>query len=358
VVSKRFVISLVTILFLSAVAFGGKVYHYEYQKIIPVEPGLEISIDNPNGTVTIMTNTEDRLKIDAVKNIYAESQEEAEFVADHVQVEINDADGHFTIEPRFLKIQHRSPSFWQKLLGQGNEESSRGSVDFVISVPADCNVDLYNPLGNIEVKGLRGRVEVSGDAGDVEVAEIIGNVNIVTSSGAVAVKNIEGEVYIRANGSDLNFFSISGDLEIRNSAGDVAGEYLIGDLSLTLQDGRIDLDFIEGDIRIKTTSAAVIIDQDFGSLDVSTESGDIDIATELNSSRDYFVETVSGSIRFMVPEASGGEVRLEAGSCEIDTQIPIAIESFSRTRISGSFGNGGPKIVLVTATGDITLGEY
>jgi DUF4097 and DUF4098 domain-containing protein YvlB len=348
---------MVAILFLSAASPGGKVYRYEYQKIIKVEPGLEISVNNPSGTVTLMTNPDNKLRIDAVKNIYAESQEEAEFVADHVQVSATDVDGHFTIEPRFLKIQHRSPSFWQKLLGKGSE-TSHGSVDFVISVPADCNVDINNPQGDIDVSGLRGSVKVVGEAGNIGVRDILGNATIATSSGSVTVKDIEGKVYIKANGSDLTFFSLNGDLEIRNSSGKAAGEYLIGDLTVTQQVGEVNVKHIEGDIRIKAASANVKVAQDFGALDVSTETGDIDITTELNSSKDYFVETVSGSIRFRVPEASGGEVRLEAGSCEIDTQIPIAIESFSRTRISGSFGSGGPKITLATTSGDIVLGEY
>lgn len=346
-----------TILFLSTAASGGKIYRYEYQKIIRVEPGLEISINNPNGAVKMITNTDDKLQIDAVKNIYAESEEEAEFIADHVQINIGDANGHFSIEPRYLKIQHRSPSFWQKLLGRGSE-TSHGSVDFIISVPADCNVDIYNPQGDIEVSGIRGRLDVSGDIGSIDVRDIGGDVTVVTSSGSVDLNDIEGKVYLKANGADLSFFSLSGDFEVRNRNGKAVGEYLVGDLIMTQSGGEIDVKFIEGDIRIKSTSASVKIDQDFGALDVSTESGDIEITTELNSSKDYFVETVSGSIRFIVPEASGGEVRLEAGSCEIDTQIPIAIDAFSRTRISGTFGNGGPKITLVTTTGDITLSEY
>lgn len=346
-----------TFLLLPVAAGAGKIYRYDYQKVIPVQPGLQISISNPNGSVTVTTNTDNRLIIDGVKNIYAESQEEAEFVADHVQVEINDADGHFSIEPRFLRIQHRSPSFWQKLMGQGNNETSHGSVDFTVSVPPDCGLEIENPLGDITVSGLRGNIRISGDAGGADIRDILGDVSVVTASGAVRVANIEGRVYIKGNGSDISFSSLSGDLDIRNSSGKAVGEYLVGDLVLTQQGGEVEVRHVEGNIRIKTTLAPVRVEQDFGALNVSTESGNIDIITELNSSREYFVETVSGSIRFMVPEASGGEVRLEAGSCEIDTQIPIAIDSFSRTRISGRFGNGGPKISLVTASGNITLGE-
>jgi len=348
----------VAILFLPAAARSGQVYRYDYQKIIRVEPGLQVSINNPNGTVRIETNADNKLIVDGTKNIYAESEEEAVFVADYVQVEINETDRHFSIEPRFLRIQNRSPSFWKELLGQGENETSRGSVDFVISVPTDCRVEIENPLGDITVSGIRGALQITGDAGKSDIRDILGDVNLETSSGAVDLANIEGGVYIRANGSDLSFTSLSGDLEIRKIRGKIIGEYLVGDLVLTQQGGEIEVKHIEGNIRIKTTAAPVKVKQDYGALDISTESGNVDVATELNSSREYFVETVSGSIRFMVPEASGGEVRLEAGSCKIDTQIPIAIDSFSRTRISGSFGNGGPKISLVTTSGDITLGEF
>jgi len=357
VIAQRLSVFFLTLFLVSSPLLAGKVYRYEYQKIIRLEEPLQLSLTNPRGSVRIVTNAEDKLQIDAVKNIYAESEEEAEFVGDHVQVEIDRADGHFSVEPRFLKIQHRSPSFWEKLLGRG-DEVSHGAVDFTISVPVACNVNIYNPRGEIEVSGVRGEIEISGQEGDIDIRNIIGGVTVETSAGRVDVGDIEGDVYIKANGSDLTFFSIMGDLEARNSAGNMSGEYIVGDLTVTQQGGLIDMQHIEGDIRVQATSAEVILGQDFGALDVSTETGDIEVVTRLNSSKDYFIETVAGSIRFMVPEASGGQVRLEAGSCEIDTQIPIAIESFSRTRIVGSFGNGGPKISLVTTSGDITLGEY
>lgn len=356
-VIQRFVIGCVAVLFLSATALAGQDYRFEFQKIISTETAVEVTIHNPSGSVTLFAGTEDELRIDAVKTIYAGSREEAEFVADHVQISVTETDGHITAEPRFLKIQNRSPSFWEKLLGSSGE-ASHGAVDFVVSVPTRCNADIYISTGKIDVGGVSGNLNLSGEIGEIAVADIQGNVSINNSTGRVTVRDIEGDVLIKANGADISFYSISGDLEIRNSSGLTGGEYLIGDLTVTQTAGQIDVKRVEGDIRIKSTAGAVRVEQDFGALDISTESGDIDITTGLNSSKDYFVETVSGSIRFMVPEASGGEVKLEAGSCDIDTQIPIAIDSFSRTRISGSFGNGGPKISLVTTSGDITLAEF
>lgn len=354
---RRIVIVAVFCALFSAAAHGATLFQYEYQKIMPVEPPLSLTITNPNGSVTVEANTEGKLQIDGMKNIYAENQDEAEYIADHVQIEVSETGGHIVIEPHFPTVKEQSPSFWEKLMGKG-DESIQGSVDLVISVPSDCHVDVYNPAGTTSVSGLRGQIKIYGRSESITVQDILGPVLVETSSGPVTLKNIEGRTEVKANGADVSSNSINGDLEIRNSTGRMTGEYVIGDVTIVQAGGNIDLSHVEGDIRLKTTSGWVKAEQEFGAMDVSTETGDIDIVTELNSAKDYFVETISGSIRFLVPEASSGNVKLEAGSCDIDAKIPIAIDSFSRTRISGRFGGGGPKISLATMSGGITLAEF
>ena len=344
------------LLLLPAAAFG-KVYKYQYQKIVNVEPRLELTINNANGNIILTANSENVLKVDAVKNIYAESKEEADLVSEHVQISVSATDGHFTIEPQFLTIHDRSPSFWQKVLGKSGEPSY-GSIDFIISVPTDCNADIYNTSGDVETAGIRGKLLISGTAGNVRIRDTQGDAEITTTSGTVAINDVEGNFHINANGSDISFYSLNGDIEIRNSSGRTTGEYLIGDLSMSQTTGNIALKHIEGDVRIKSTSGKIELLQDFGALDIASESGDITVKTELNSEKDYFIETVSGSIRFDIPEASGGKVKLEAGSGDIDTKIPISIDSFSRTRIAGSFGRGGPRISLTTMSGDIIFSKF
>jgi len=356
VVSRQIVILCIALCLLTTLSLG-KTYQYEYQKIINVEPQLELTINNANGNIILTTNTENKLKVEAIKHIYAESKEEADLVSEHVQISVSAADGHFTIEPQFLRIHNRSPSFWQKVLGKSGEPSY-GSIDFVISVPTDCNADVYNTSGNIEVAGVRGKLLISGTAGNVAVRDGQGDIEIATTSGKVALNEIEGNIHINANGSDISYYTINGDIEIRNSSGRTTGEYLIGDLLISQTTGHIDLKHIEGDVRIKSTSGKISVLQDYGAVDIATESGDIQVKTELNSSKDYFIETISGTIRFIIPEASSGQVKLEAGSGDIDTQIPISINSFSRTRIAGSFGHGGPKISLTTMSGDIVFAEF
>lgn len=355
--SKGVIIFLSMLVLLAAPVLGGKEYSYQYQKIINVDPPLQLTINNANGNIIVKTNTEYKLKVDAVKRVYADSKDEADLVADHVQISVASAGGHFTIEPKFLRIQGRSLSFWDKLLGKSSK-TSYGAVDFVVSVPADCNIDVYNSSGNIDASGIKGKVFLSGTAGNISVRDIQGRLDVTMTSGNLVLTDIDGNIHINATGADIAFYTISGDLEIRKSSGKTVGESLMGDLTLSQTTGSIDLKYIEGNIRVKSTSGKITVEQDFGALDIATESGNISIKTELNSSQDYFVETISGSIKFNIPSSSSGVIKMEAASGDIDTKIPILIQSFSKTRISGYFGNEGPKISLVTTSGDITLAEY
>jgi len=354
--SYRIIVATAIILVLAATV-AGKEYRFPYQKMVPVESRVELTINNANGDITLTASKDKVIRVDAVKNIITESKEEAETIAEHIQIAVSEADGHFTVEPRFLAMPDRSPSFWQKLFGQSGE-TSYGSVNLEISVPADCNAEIFNTSGNVTVSGIMGRIFISGTAGDVAVRDHQGTIEVATTSGQITLNDIEGATRINANGSDITFYALTGDLEIRNSTGQVQGDYLVGDLSVTQATGNIRLEHLEGDVRVKSTSGKIELGQDFGALDISTESGDIAIKTELNSPKDYFVETISGSIRFMIPGASSGMVKLEAGSGNIDTKVPIAIDSFSRTRLTGSFGHGGPKISLATVSGDIELVEF
>lgn len=341
---------------LSAVTSAGQIYRYEFKKVVPVGPGLELTVNNASGNIIITTNGESVLSVEAVKNINGDSQAAADAIARHVEIDVNRTGGHFTVEPKFTRIDERTPSFWQKVFGKSGEQSF-GTVDLVISVPVECNVDIYSTSGNIETAGLTGKLYLSGSGGSIKIRDIQGKIDIATTSGEVSLNDINGNVRINASGSSIVFSSIVGNLEIRNSSGKTAGEYLSGDLTLSQTIGSVDLKRIEGNIRIKSTSSKIDIDQDSGSLDVTAETGDINIKTELSSSNEYFVETISGSINFMIPGSSGGSVNIEAGSGDIDARIPISIESFSKTKLSGTFGGGGPKISLSTRSGDITLLE-
>lgn len=156
---------------------------------------------------------------------------------------------------------------------------------------------------------------------------------------------------------DFELSSIGGEIQVDNTTGKTGKEFQFGPVMVRQLQGKIDLRWVEGDIRIKSSSATITIQQSRGAIDLTTLTGEVKIQTELDSPRDYLVETNSGSITFIIPEASSGVLNIETQSGDVQTEMPVAVKSFSRNRLVGEFGRGGPTIRL-SSSGDVTVALY
>jgi len=277
-------------------------YTFSYQKIIDTEQPVVLHLGLVRGSVYISGHDDDRLIIEAVKRVRATDEDEAEEVADHIEIKVVVLTEKVNITTNYLRMFSRKPSFWQKVIGAGSD--SYGSVDYNISLP------------------FKSSVQISSMAADIELS------------------------------------SIEGEIQIDNTVGRTHGEFLFGPVTVRQPQGEIDLRWVEGDIRIKSSSGRVIIEQSRGAIDLSTLTGNVKIQTELDSPRDYFVETTSGSITFLIPETSSGVLNIETQSGDIQTEMPVTIKSISRNRLEGEFGRGGPKITLSSSSGDVIVALY
>jgi DUF4097 and DUF4098 domain-containing protein YvlB len=277
-------------------------FTFEYQKIIDVREPVTLRLNLVRGKVNITSSEDDRVIIEAVKRVRAASQEEAEEVADHIEIKVEASAGDLTINTNYLRMLSRSPTFWQKVLGAGSD--SYGMVDYTITVP------------------------------------------------------VRSSLYIKSMASDIELSSIEGEIQIENTVGTTRGEFLFGPVTVRQPQGAIDLQWVEGDIRVKSSSSTVTVKQVHGAVDISTATGDVNIQTELTSPRGYFVETTSGTITFSIPEAASGLLQIETQEGDIQTEVPVVIKSVSHRRVVGEFGHGGPTITLTSSSGDVFVALY
>ena len=156
----------------------------------------------------------------------------------------------------------------------------------------------------------------------------------------------------------IELSSIQSRIDIKNKRGSVQAEFVTGPITVHQEVGPIDLQWVEGDIRIKSEIGRIWIKQIQGALDLATIEGYVSVQTELNSPRNYFVQTRSGQIEFLVPQRSSGQLTIETHKGEISTEVPIAIKSATKTRLKGEFGVGGPKIEISSVSGDVIVASY
>jgi len=299
---KLTILMALTILFLIAPCSWADEFNFHYQKMLEIGSEVDFELSLTRGTVLITGGTDDGIRIDAVKHVRATSRREAEEIADHIEIRVDQDGNQVRVSTNCLRMLNHSPSIWSKLFGAGAD--SYGSVDYTITLP-------------------------------------------ITSS--VAVTAISGEI---------NISSIEGKVEINNTSGTSHVEFLFGPVKVVQDAGKLTLQWIEGDIRVRTKSCQVNIRQVQGALDVFTITGDVDLQTELDSPRDYYVQTTSGTISFRVPELSSGTLNIESMTGAIKADVPITISSVSRRGLIGQFGEGGPRIKLTTSSGDVAVAQY
>jgi len=353
---KNCLIYILGIMLLTVVSAGGKTFSFEYQKIVELSENPELTIINPAGDIKMIGAPVNKMTVNAVKKVRAADRDEAEVVAEHIEIKVSQSGHKYSIKTNFLKYKSGSESFWNKLFGSG--EDSFGSVDFVITVPQKCRLDIDNSSGSITVSNMAADVSATGTSDEIQLEDIYGDLVLNSMTGNIFLKNITGRVDITTGGSDIEFYSITGAVDIHSTSGIKKGANISGPVSISQTSGAVDVQYLTGNMRLRSTSGKVTVEQEEGALNIQTHTGDVEIKTELCSDRDFYIETSTGSIIFSVPETSSGNVRIETTSGEIITKLPISINSISQNKMTGSFGGGGPSLTLITETGDITVQEY
>jgi len=347
---------LLTMLLVGATGVFAKAYHFDYQKNIEMIGEIELVVYNSYGDISITGAPVSTLTIDAVKNVRAADQEEAEKIADHIEIKAKRQGQRITLQTNYLRLSGKADSFWDKLLGSG--EDSFGDVDFDIIVPNECTINIDNTRGSVKISGVIGKTTVMGSSDKIDITDLTGDVEIECAGGALNLGDLRGDINIFSGGSDMTFRSITGKIEIHSTSGNKTGSYISGPMIISQTSGEIDLKSVDGDLRIKSSSGDIQIEQGAGAVDITTFTGRVIVKTELYAEKDSFVRTSSGNIVFTIPELSSGSVNLETISGKIKTDIPIAIESLTENKVTGNFGGDGPKISLITESGDITIGQY
>lgn len=319
--SALYIVGSLLLLLVFATAGRAKEYTFQYQRVVETEDTPEFSLTLVNGDVAVVGGDDNRLIIEAVKKVHAVSMDEAAIVADHIEIRVDRAGDKVEISTNYLRMMNRSPSFWEKVLGLGGSESY-GEVNYTITVPPGAKVAVVN------------------------------------TSGKITVQNVSGDVALRSSAADISLNAIEGNIDIDNNSGETQGDLLFGSVRIRQAMGTVDLKWVEGDIRLKAKSADVSLEQERGSLDVFSSSGKIKIKTNLDSGRDYFVQTVSGDIEFLVPEIASGRLDITSEMGDIKTEVPVAIESYSRRGLIGQFGRGGVKISLQSGSGDVSVAQF
>jgi len=353
---KKFTLSILLALCLFAVESAtADVFTFRSYEEYTVDAQFKLFISNTSGTITVEQSSTELLVIDIEKKISARNKDDAEKLENEIEVDI-EADRHrVEIETRYPDWNRRDP-FWEKLFDL--RKDNLGYVDYYLKVPTEVRLQISSTSGSVRVFDQEGSIDISITSGDVKIKSCAADVELSSTSGDIDLSGVDGDVKIGSTSSDILAENITGTLSLRSTSGVSEIYGLTGNLTLRKTSGDTRIEGIAGNVDISSTSGDIELEQEEGSVRITSHSGDVDVVTKLLSGNRYSVETISGSIEFSVPPGSDGRVRLQSVSGTVDTSLPLTIESFSKRKLAGVLGLGGPRIELSSTSGDITLSEY
>jgi hypothetical protein len=175
-------------------------------------------------------------------------------------------------------------------------------VDYEITVPIECEVQIKTVSAGVDLRGTRGRARIETVSGEIRVTGVTGECNLHSISGYIEADALEGSLTVHAT---------SGEARVTRS---------------TLHD-----------------------------FNLETVSGDLEVETPLLPNQRYFARTVSGDLRLAVPEGTGATVVMKSISGEVRSDLPAQVIKSGRRHWQGLINGGGAHVEMNSVSGDMRV---
>ncbi len=260
--------------------------------------------------------------------------------------------------------------------------AAEGSFDRKLTVKGPVLLSIETGSGTIHVQpGSSSEVHIvahvhagsswslSGSSAEDRVKQVTSNPpitqagNIISIGKQMKVQNVSIDYEITTpRGTDLRADTGSGDIRIADNGGPVQAQTGSGMIEASGLSDHVNLETGSGDIKAsmlssldvkaQTGSGSIQLKNVQGSLWAHTGSGDLNITGRPGAA--WKIETGSGSVSL---DVGGAPFTLDAetGSGDVETSSPISSHGFDKHHLVGDVGGGGPKVRIVTGSGDIKI---
>lgn len=184
------------------------------------------------------------------------------------------------------------------------------TINLEITVPEDCDLQLENGAGRLDIHGVKGDLKAKTGSGRIEVGDLQGFIRLKTGSGRIEAWSLKGAVEMKTG---------SGSISVREPQ---------GKMTLTTGSGRIEVE------------RAVLS----GSSLVKTGSGSITFDGAIDPLGDYQLLTGSGSVNVTLPTDASFTLDTSFGSRPVNEFMAREVGVAPRARLKIRTGSGSVRI--------------
>ena len=199
-------------------------------------------------------------------------------------------------------------------------------------------------------------VKLATSGGDVDLGDLSGNADVRTSGGDIKMGHINGDVVGKTSGGDLRVASATGTMKVHSSGGDVEIESSGGALEAKTSGGSIEIGRAGSTVYAHTSGGGIRIREALDSIDAETSGGSIHARMTRQPHGDSRMSTSGGDVVVELPANVGAAVDAHSSGGGIDSDLPVTIMGHKEDdSLVGTIGGGGPKLLLRTSGGGISL---
>lgn len=222
----------------------------------------------------------------------------------------------------------------------------------------EIKIDIVPTANSISIRTLP-PLDHRGNAGaryTIHVPKRIELSNISSSNGPIRVESIEGLTHLRTSNGGVHVTGLVGTLEVQTSNGTVEVADVTGDTTLHSSNGTIRADVRKGRFGASTSNGSInvrLMEADSSPVRLDTSNGHIDLT--MDAVREVKATSSNSSITVHLPASAGATVDAHTSNSSIQCDFDISTHEFSKHRLSGTIGKGGPLLDLGTSNGSIRL---
>jgi len=321
-------------------------YERTVERQAPLADGSTLAAQTSHGFVTVTGADVTECTVVAEICGRAPSEEEAQELAEQVDIELEMVGDTLTVEADKPQA--------------GRNRSI--SISYTITVPRQTNLECGSSYGAIEIDDIHGDVRGKTSSGSITAENIEGSVDLHTSYGSITCKDMsEGDIRLKSSSGTIKLTNASfGRCEAHTSYGAVVCKVLTGSsIKLHSDSGSIKVTTAVSDVSDLSTSYGRITGRQLTTPDLLAKSGsgDLDIVcSDSPAGMTADLVTSYGSIDFTAPPGFGGKVDLSTSYGSVKTERPITISGkVSKKELRGTVGQGTGKLHLETGSGSISL---
>jgi DUF4097 and DUF4098 domain-containing protein YvlB len=261
-----------------------------------VGPSPRVFVDDPGGSISIVASDEQAIRI-TVSGYDSEELEGAEPIV-------------CTHEGDYLRV-HK------------NKSVDADDLDIRVAVPAQCVVEISTTDADVSAHGIEADLQVQTGDGEVSAIAVQGTTRIRTAGGDISMDDVRGDVVVETTDGDFNARDLHASLRATSANGE-----------LTILCSKLVSAFLEAN------------------------NGDIELETSLVPEGVYGIHIPNGDTEIRLPPETGADVLLKSDNGELSCRLPAKNVEKSKKKWSGRLGDGGAKITVESANGDIKVSTW